>query len=94
MRVQPHALVHTPHHILQLGVVLHVGLLPLSQHLINLLLSLQGTAKILNYSIKLQFIIYYNNQNAVLAKRHQMHAMQGCNNLVPSCVGTAAELCC
>ena len=45
VRVQPHALIHTPHHILQLGVVLHVGLLPLTQHLINLLLSLQGTTR-------------------------------------------------
>ena len=40
--VQPHALIHTPHHIFELCVVLHCGLLSVSQHLVNLLLSLQA----------------------------------------------------
>ena len=40
--VQPHTLIHTSHDILQLCVVLHIGLLPVTQNFINLLLSLHG----------------------------------------------------
>ena len=42
--IQPHALIHTPHDILELGVVLHGGLLSVSHHCVNLLLSLHRTA--------------------------------------------------
>ena len=39
--IQPHALIYTPHHIFELCVVPHRGLLSLSHDSVNLFLSLQ-----------------------------------------------------
>lgn len=48
MGVQPHTLVYTSHDILQLCIILHIGLLPVTQNFVNLLLSLHGNQNILH----------------------------------------------